>query len=357
MASGSIFGQYLKVSSFGESHGKAVGCIIDGMPAKIALSEEDIQHYLDQRRPGSSKFVTQRQEADKVQILSGVFEGKTTGTPIALMVENTNQHSHDYDEIAKSFRPSHGDYTWHKKFGFRDYRGGGRASARETIARVAAGAVARKLLGDIQIDGAVTQIGSLKANPDNFDWQYAKENPLNCPDRDIFDQWAKLIDDIRHQKDSIGAICELRARNVPAGLGEPVFDKLDAELAKAMMSIPAVKAVEIGEGMNVAGLKGSENADEIRMKDDKPYFTSNHAGGILGGMSNGDEIVIRFAIKPTSSILIPRKTITEDYKEIDLITRGRHDPCVALRAIPVAEAMMALTLADFILKANALRGF
>ncbi len=350
MASGSIFGDYLKISSFGESHGEAVGCIIDGMPAQIALSEEDIQPFLDQRRPGSSKFVTQRQEADAVQILSGVFEGKTTGTPIALTVKNTNQHSHDYNEIAQSFRPSHGDYTWHKKFGFRDYRGGGRASARETIARVAAGAVARKLLGDIEIYGAVTQIGHIKANPDNFDWGYAKENPLNCPDRDIFDEWAQLIDDIRNQKDSIGAICEVRARYVPAGLGEPVFDKLDAQLAKAMMSIPAVKAVEIGDGMNVATLKGSENADEIRIKEGKPYFTSNHAGGILGGISNGDEIIVRFAIKPTSSILIPRKTINEKNEELELITRGRHDPCVALRAIPVAEAMMALTLADFILK-------
>ncbi len=347
---GSLFGQYFRVTTFGESHGKALGCVIDGMPAQALLSESDIQPFLEQRRPGTSKFVTQRQESDKVQILSGVFEGKTTGTPITLMIENTDQRSHDYGEIAHSFRPGHGDYTWHKKFGFRDYRGGGRASARETAARVAAGAVARKLLGHIQIYGGVTQIGHLKANSDNFDWQYAKENPLNCPDKDIFEQWADFIDEIRRQKDSIGAICEVRANAVPAGLGEPVFDKLDADLAKAIMSIPAVKAVEIGDGMNVATLKGSQNADEIRIKEGKPYFTSNHAGGILGGISNGDEIIIRFAVKPTSSILIPRKTINENGKEIELITRGRHDPCVAIRAIPVAEAMVAMVLADFTLR-------
>lgn len=350
---GSTYGQLFKVTTFGESHGKALGCIIDGMPSQIALTEGDIQPFLDRRRPGGSKFVTQRAEADHVQILSGVFEGKTTGTPIALMIENTDQRSHDYDKIAQSFRPGHADYTWQQKFGFRDYRGGGRASARETAARVAAGAVAMQLLKDVEIYGGVTQIGHLKANPDNYDWAYAKENPLNCPDNDIFDEWADFIDDIRRKKDSIGAICEIRAKNVMAGLGEPVFDKLDAELAKAMMSIPAVKAVEIGEGMNAALLRGSENADEIRMKDGKAYFTSNHAGGILGGMSNGDEIIVRFAIKPTSSILIPRKSITKDGEEIELITRGRHDPCVGIRAIPVAEAMMALVLADFYLRQKA----
>lgn len=350
---GSSFGQLFRVTTFGESHGKALGCVIDGMPSQIALTEDHIQPYLDRRRPGGSKFVTQRAEADQVQILSGVFEGKTTGTPIALMIENTDQRSHDYDKIAQSFRPGHADYTWQQKFGFRDYRGGGRASARETAARVAAGAVAMQLLKDVQITGAVTQIGHLKANPDNYDWAYAKENPLNCPDKEIFGAWADFIDDIRRKKDSIGAICEVRAKNVMAGLGEPVFDKLDAELAKAMMSIPAVKAVEIGEGMNVALLRGSENADEIRINNGKPCFTSNHAGGILGGMSNGDEVIVRFAIKPTSSILIPRKTITNEGEEIEIITRGRHDPCVGIRAVPVAEAMTALVLADFYLRQKA----
>lgn len=347
---GSVFGKFFKVSTFGESHGKALGCVIEGLPPQIPLSEDDIQPFLEQRRPGASKFVTQRQEADKIHILSGVFEGKTTGTPLALMIENTDQRSHDYSEIAHSFRPGHGDFTWQQKFGFRDYRGGGRASARETVARVAAGSVARKILGDIQIYGGVTQIGHIKANPQNFDWDYAKNNPLNCPDKDIYDSWADYIDEIRRQKDSVGGICEIRVSGVPSGLGEPVFDKLDAELAKAIMSIPAVKAVEIGDGMDVATLKGSQNADEIRMKEGKPYFTSNHAGGILGGISNGDEIIIRFAIKPTSSILTPRKTVNEQGEEIELITRGRHDPCVAIRAIPVAEAMVAMVLADFKLR-------
>ncbi len=347
---GSSFGQCFRVSSFGESHGKALGCVIEGVPSQIPLSEQDIQPFLDQRKPGSSKFVTQRQEADQVFILSGVFEGKTTGTPIALLIENTDQRSSDYKDIAQSFRPGHADFTWQQKFGFRDFRGGGRASARETAARVAAGAVARKIIPDIQIQAAVTQIGHLKADPKNYDFAYAKENPLNCPDKAIYDQWADYIDHIRREKDSIGAICEVRASNVPTGLGEPVFDKLDAELAKAMMSIPAVKAVEIGDGFAAATLKGSQNADEMRMNNGQVAFTSNHAGGILGGISSGQEIIVRFAIKPTSSILIPRKTVTIDGKETEIITRGRHDPCVGIRAIPVAEAMMAVVLADFYLR-------
>lgn len=354
--SGSIFGQNFRVSSFGESHGKALGCVIDGVPSQIPLSEEDIQPFLDQRRPGSSKFVTQRKEADKVAILSGVFEGKTTGTPIALLIENTDQRSSDYKDIGQSFRPGHADYTWQQKFGFRDYRGGGRASARETAARVAAGAVARKVISDVQIQAAVVQIGHLKADPKNYDFTYAKENPLNCPDPTIYDQWADYIDQIRREKDSIGAICEVRAMNVPVGLGEPVFDKLDAELAKAMMSIPAVKAVEIGDGFAVAALKGSQNADEMRMDNQKVAFSSNHAGGILGGISSGQEIIVRFAIKPTSSILIPRKSVTIDGEEIELITKGRHDPCVGIRAVPVAEAMMAMVLADFHLRHYAKHG-
>ncbi len=351
--SGSIFGQYFRVSSFGESHGKALGCVIDGVPAQLSLSEHDIQPFLDQRKPGSSKFVTQRKEADKVSILSGVFEGKTTGTPIALLIENTDQRSSDYKDIGQSFRPGHADFTWQQKFGFRDFRGGGRASARETAARVAAGAVARRIVPNTAIQAAVIQIGHLKANPSHYDFAYAKENPLNCPDQAIYDQWADYIDQIRREKDSIGAICEVRANNVPAGLGEPVFDKLDAQLAKAMMSIPAVKAVEIGEGFAAATLKGSQNADEMRIQDQKVAFTSNHAGGILGGISSGQEIIVRFAVKPTSSILIPRKTVTQDGEEVEIITRGRHDPCVGIRAVPVAEAMMAMVLADFYLRQQA----
>ena len=336
-----------RFTSWGESHGPSIGCVIDGCPPGLELDESFIQTFLDQRRPGTSKFVTQRQEADQVKILSGVFEGRTTGTPISLLIKNTDQRSRDYGDIKDVYRPGHADFTYDAKYGFRDYRGGGRSSARETAMRVAAGAVARKVLGDdILIRGALTQMGSKMIDGDNWDWDEVGNNPFFCPDKNMVDEWASYLDGIRKDGNSVGAIVEVQADGVPAGWGAPVYAKLDTEIAAALMSINAAKGVEIGSGFATAAFSGTDNADEIRMQDGKPLFLTNNAGGILGGISNGDAIVARMAIKPTSSILTPRKTITRDGKETEIRTKGRHDPCVGIRAVPVAEAMLACVLAD-----------
>lgn len=353
--SGNGFGQLFRFTTFGESHGPAIGCVVDGTPPRIPLSESDIQFWLDRRRPGQSRFTTQRKEPDEVKVLSGVFEGQTTGTPIGLLVENMDQRSKDYGDIAEKFRPGHADYTYWKKYGIRDYRGGGRSSARETAMRVAAGAIARKVLGDsVRIRGALVQVGPHHIDRDAWDWDAVEDNPFWCPDRKAAQSWEGYLDDIRKSGSSIGAVVELVAEGVPAGLGAPVYDKLDADLAKAMMSINAVKSVEIGAGLAAASLTGEENADEMRMgPDGEPVFTSNNAGGILGGISSGQDIVVRFAVKPTSSILTPRKTVTLDGKDSDILTKGRHDPCVGIRAVPVGEAMMACVLADHLLRHRA----
>jgi chorismate synthase len=353
--SGNGFGQLFRFTTFGESHGPAIGCVVDGTPPRIALSESDIQYWLDRRRPGQSRFTTQRKEPDEVKILSGVFEGQTTGTPIGLLIENMDQRSKDYGDIAEKFRPGHADYTYWKKYGIRDYRGGGRSSARETAMRVAAGAIARKVLGDaVRIRGALVQIGPHHIDRAAWDWDAVEDNPFWCPDRKAAQSWEGYLDDIRKSGSSIGAVVELVAEGVPAGLGAPVYDKLDADLAKAMMSINAVKSVEIGAGLAAASLTGEENADEMRMgPGGEPVFTSNNAGGILGGISSGQDIVVRFAVKPTSSILTPRKTVTLDGKDSDILTKGRHDPCVGIRAVPVGEAMMACVLADHLLRHRA----
>lgn len=342
------FGRLFRFTTWGESHGPALGCTVDGVPPMLDLCEEDIQVYLDERKPGQSKYTTQRKEPDTVKILSGVFEGKTTGTPIQLMIENTDQRSKDYGEISKSFRPGHADYTYMSKYGIRDYRGGGRSSARETAARVAAGAIARKILGDsIQIDAGMVQMGSHKIDQNRIDWAAVRQNPFFCPDPVTADLWAVELDKIRKSGSSIGAVIEVQAEGVPAGWGAPVYGKLDSDLAMAMMTINAVKAVEIGAGFDAAGLTGEENADQMRMgKDGKPEFLSNKAGGILGGISTGQPVVTRFAVKPTSSILTPRKSVTLDGENTDILTKGRHDPCVGIRAVPIAEAMMAAVLAD-----------
>lgn len=349
--SGNSFGHLFRFTTFGESHGPAIGCVVDGTPPNIPLSEEDIQVWLDKRRPGQSRFTTQRQEADRVQILSGVFEGKTTGTPIALMIENTDQRSKDYDDIKDKYRPGHADYTYHMKYGNRDYRGSGRASARETANRVAAGAIARKILGEsIVVKGALVQMGPHKINRDNWDWDEINANPFWCPDKEAAANWETYLDQVRKAGSSIGAIVEIHAMGVPVGLGNPVYDKLDADIAKGLMSINAAKGVEIGAGFGAAELSGEENADEMRMENGRPSFTSNHAGGILGGISSGQDIVARCAFKPTSSIATPRKTITTDSQETEVSVKGRHDPCVAIRGVPVSEAMVACTLADHLLR-------
>jgi chorismate synthase len=347
------FGHLFRFTSWGESHGPAIGATVDGCPPGIALTEADIQPWLDRRRPGTSKFTTQRQEADEVRILSGVFGGLTTGTPIQLMIENTDQRSKDYGDIAQSFRPGHADITYHQKYGLRDYRGGGRSSARETAARVAAGAVARavlaKLLPGLKISGFMVQMGNRVINRARFDVDQIAQNPFWCPDPVAAADWAEYLDDLRLSHNSVGAVIEVVATGVPPGLGAPLYGKLDSDLAAAMMSINAVKGVEIGEGMAAARLTGTDNADEIRMGADGPDFLSNHAGGILGGISSGQPVVCRFAVKPTSSILTPRRSINALGEEIELITKGRHDPCVGIRAVPVGEAMMALVLADHLL--------
>ncbi len=358
--SGNHFGNLFQYTTFGESHGKAIGVVIDGVPPCIPIDKEYIQKFLDLRKPGQSRHTTQRKEPDEVQILSGVFEGITTGTPIGLLIHNKDQKSKDYSDIKDKFRPGHADYTYHKKYGVRDYRGGGRSSARETAMRVAAGAVARKVLEHqigkhIKIRGCVVQIGSEKLkNRDRWDWDYVTQSPLFCPDSKTEENWKSYLDSVRKSGSSAGALVEVHASGIPAGLGAPVYDKLDADLAKAMMSINAVKAVEIGNGFDCVALDGENNVDEIRTgAGGNPKFQSNNAGGILGGISSGQDIVVRVAFKPTSSILIPRKTIDKDGNETDIITKGRHDPCVGIRGVPVAEAMMACVLADHWLRHKA----
>ncbi len=348
------FGQMFRVTTWGESHGPAIGAVVDGCPPGVALSEADLQPWLDRRRPGTSKFTTQRQEADTVRILSGTYQGRTTGTPIQLLIENTDQRSKDYGEIAASFRPGHADITYHLKYGARDPRGGGRSSARETAARVAAGGVARAVLAalvpDLKITGYMVQMGPHGIDRARFDADQIAQNPFWCPDTEAATRWALYLDQLRRDGNSVGAVVEVVASGVPPGLGAPVYGKLDADLAAAMMSINAVKAVEIGAGMAAATLTGVDNADEIRMGPDGPQFLSNHAGGILGGISTGQDVVVRFAVKPTSSILTPRRTITTTGDEVELITKGRHDPCVGIRAVPVGEAMLACVILDHVLR-------
>ena len=348
------FGHLFRVTTWGESHGPALGATVDGCPPNVPIDAAALQHWLDKRKPGQNKFTTQRREPDEVEILSGVFEGKSTGTPIQLMIRNTDQRSKDYGNISETFRPGHADITYWQKYGIRDYRGGGRSSARETAARVAAGGVAREaiksLVPNVEIKGYMTQIGPHKINRDNFDWDQIDQNEFWTPDATAAQDWAAYLDDIRKAHNSVGAVIEVVARNVPAGLGAPIYGKLDTDLAAAMMSINAVKGVEIGEGMNAAALTGAENADEIFMGNDgRPVYSSNHAGGILGGISTGQDLVVRFAVKPTSSILTPRQSITKSGEPIEVVTKGRHDPCVGIRAVPVGEAMMACVILDHLL--------
>jgi chorismate synthase len=362
------FGHLFRFTTWGESHGPALGCVVDGTPPGIAIDEASLQTWLDKRKPGQSRFVTQRREPDHVEILSGVFEGKTTGTPISLLIRNEDQRSKDYGKIKDQFRPGHADYTYWAKYGIRDHRGGGRSSARETAARVAAAGVARLVLdhliaGGVQIRGALTQIGPHSIDRAKWDWAQTSANPFWCPDAAMAAQWEDYLDQIRKAGSSTGAIVEVVASNVPVGLGAPVYGKLDADLATAMMSINAVKGVEIGAGFAAASLTGEENADEMRMahgsgqaNDTKPgnvQFLSNKSGGILGGISTGQDVVVRFAVKPTSSILTPRHSVDVHGDEIDVSTTGRHDPCVGIRAVPVGEAMMALVLADHLLRHRA----
>jgi chorismate synthase len=354
------FGHMFRVTTWGESHGPAIGCVVDGCPPGLELTSADIQKFLDKRRPGQSKYTTQRQEPDTVAILSGVFARAdgvqvTTGAPIALEIQNVDQRSKDYGDIKEKFRPGHADLTYWQKYGIRDYRGGGRSSARETASRVAAGAVARKALGSgVVIRAALVQLGALKIDRSRWDWGAVDANPFFCPDTGSVQPWAAHLDGIRKSGSSIGAVIEVVAEGVPAGLGAPLYAKLDQDLASAMMSINAVKGVEIGDGFDSACLTGEENADEIRIgADGRPVFLSNHAGGILGGITTGQPIVCRFAVKPTSSILKSRRTIDQAGNETDILTKGRHDPCVGIRAVPVGEAMMALVLADHLLRHRA----
>lgn len=345
------FGRLFRVTTWGESHGPAIGCVVDGAPPRIPLAEEDIQPWLDKRRPGQSRFTTQRREPDQVRILSGVFEGQTTGTPIHLMIDNVDQRSKDYSDIAAKYRPGHADYTYMAKYGIRDPRGGGRSSARETASRVAAGAIARKILGpDIAIRGALVQMGPHAVEQDRWDWDQVDANPFFCPDAQAAASWETVLDAVRKDGNSLGAVVHVEADGVPPGWGAPVYAKLDADLAAAMMSINAVKGVEIGAGMAAAALTGEQNADEMRTGEDgRPVFLSNHAGGVLGGISSGQPVVVRFAVKPTSSILKPRRTVTAEGEDSEIVTKGRHDPCVGIRAVPVGEAMMACVLADHLL--------
>lgn len=345
---GNSFGQAFRFTTWGESHGSEIGCVIDGVPPRLALTEADIQYWLDRRRPGQSRFTTQRREPDAVKIVSGVFEGVTTGTPIGLIIDNEDQRSRDYSEISEKFRPAHADYTYLEKYGVRDYRGGGRSSARETAMRVAAGAVARKVISDeIKIRGALIQIGDQAVNRSEWDWDEIERNPFWCPDTKTAAEWEITLESVRKEGLSLGAVIEIIASGVPVGLGEPVYDKLDGDLASAMMSINAVKGVEIGSGFAVACMTGEENADEMRRGENgKPIFLSNNAGGILGGLSTGQDIVVRFVVKPTSSILKPMRTVDIHGHDTEIVTKGRHDPCVGIRAVPVGEAMMACVLAD-----------
>jgi chorismate synthase len=354
---GNSFGKLFRFTTWGESHGPAIGVVVDGVPPRLPLTELDIQHWLDKRTPGQSRYTTQRREEDLVRILSGVFDGVTTGTPIQLIIENTDQRPRDYRNIADRFRPGHADYTYWKKYGVRDYRGGGRASARETASRVAAGAIARKILGpEVTIRGVLIQIGAHSIDRGAWDWQAVEQNPFWCPDAATALRWADYLDGIRKAGSSAGAIIEIVASGVPAGLGEPIYDKLDGDLARALMTINAVKGVEIGSGFAAAGLKGEENADEMRIEDGRVVFLSNNAGGILGGISTGQDIVARFVVKPTSSILNPLRTVDVDSNEVEISTHGRHDPCVGIRAVPVGEAMVACVLADHLLRHRALTG-
>lgn len=348
------FGHLFRVTTWGESHGPAIGCVVDGCPPRLPLSEADLQPWLDRRRPGQSKFTTQRQEPDQVRILSGVFEGVTTGTPIALTIDNVDQRSRDYSAIADSFRPSHADLAYNLKYGVRDYRGGGRASARETAMRVAAGGVARRVLGEgVRIRGALVQMGAMRIDRTRWDWSETERNPFFCPDAIAATEWETMLTGVRKSGSSVGAVIEVVAEGVPPGLGAPIYGKLDADLAAGLMSINAVKGVEIGDGFAAAALSGEGNADDMRMHDGLVEFQSNHAGGILGGISTGQPIVARFAVKPTSSILTPRQTVDRNGQEIEISTKGRHDPCVGIRAVPVGEAMLACILADHLLRHRA----
>jgi chorismate synthase len=347
------YGHLFRVTTWGESHGPALGATVDGCPPGIEIDAGAIQHWLDRRKPGQNKYTTQRREPDEVEILSGVYEGRSTGTPIQLMIRNTDQRSKDYGDIAEKFRPGHADITYWQKYGIRDPRGGGRSSARETAARVAAGGVARAALAalapDLKITGYMVQMGPHGIDRARFDLAQVEQNPFWVPDARAAEEWAAYLDALRKSGDSVGAVIELRASGLPAGLGAPIYAKLDTDLAAAMMSINAVKGVEIGDGMAAAALTGSANADEIHMGADGPEYSSNHAGGILGGISTGQDVILRFAVKPTSSILTPRATITKAGEPAEIITKGRHDPCVGIRAVPVGEAMMACVLLDHIL--------
>ncbi len=351
------FGHLFRVTTWGESHGIALGCVVDGCPPGISFTEAEIQAYLDKRKPGQSKYTTQRREPDQVRVLSGVMlqgDGVTmvsTGTPISMMIENTDQRSKDYGDIARQYRPGHADYTYDVKYGIRDYRGGGRSSARETAARVAAGAIARKVVPGLIVRGALVGMGVHTIDRGRWDWDEVDNNPFFTPDAGSVDTFAAYLDGIRKAGSSIGAIVEVVAENVPAGLGAPVYGKLDQDIASYLMSINAVKGVEIGDGFDTAKLTGEENADEMRMGNDgKPIFLSNHAGGILGGISSGAPVVARFAVKPTSSILTPRRSIDADGNQVDIVTKGRHDPCVGIRAVPIGEAMVACAIADHYLR-------
>ncbi len=348
------FGHLFRVTTFGESHGPAIGCVVDGCPPRIPLTVADIQRDLDRRRPGQSRFTTQRQEADAVKILSGVMDTAagqvTTGAPIALLIENTDQRSKDYSEISEKFRPGHADFTYEAKYGLRDFRGGGRSSARETATRVAAGAIARKIVPSLRVRGALVQMGPHMIDREKWDWDEVERNSLFCPDHDKVAVFADYLEGIRKNGSSIGAVIEVVAEGVPAGLGAPVYGKLDGDLAGALMSINAVKGVEIGAGFMAAQLTGEDNADEMRMGKNGPEFLSNHAGGILGGISTGQPVVVRFAVKPTSSILTPRRTVTRAGHDTEIVTKGRHDPCVGIRAVPVGEAMVACVIADHFLR-------
>ncbi|MDR2778567.1 MAG: chorismate synthase [Rickettsiales bacterium] len=354
--SGNSFGNILKLTSWGESHGPCIGGVLDGVPPNIKLSEDDIAHHMAKRRPGQNiSGTTPRNESDRVEILSGLFDGKTTGTPISFIIGNENSKDRDYSDIKNLFRPGHADYTYFMKYGNRDYRGGGRASARETAVRVAAGAIARKIIPHICIKGALIQIGDLKINEwceDEID-----QNAFFCPDKDLVGRWRILLDKLKNQGDSIGALVEIRARGVDVGLGEPVYNKLNAELARAIMGINAVRSVEIGDGLNVVEMRGSQHCDQMNFKNNRVNFESNHAGGILGGISTGQDIVVRFAIKPTSSIAIEQNTLAQDFKNTRISTTGRHDVCLGIRVVPVGEAMVALVLADYFLLNSAYIAF
>ena len=357
------FGHLFRVTTWGESHGPAIGCVIDGCPPGIPISEPEIQAFLDKRRPGQSRFTTQRREPDEVKILSGVFEDDTTGglvttgTPISLQIQNVDQRSKDYSEIRDRWRPGHADYTYDAKYGLRDYRGGGRSSARETAMRVAAGAIARKIVPGLSVRGALVAIGAIEVDRARWNWAEVDQNPFFCPDAETVPKWEAYLDAVRKDGSSVGALVEVVAEGVPPGLGAPVYGKLDQDLAAAMMSINAVKGVEIGAGFAAARLRGEENADEMRAGNDgRPVFLSNNAGGILGGISTGQPVVVRFAVKPTSSILTPVRGVTRSGEDVELVTKGRHDPCVGIRAVPVGEAMLAIVLADHFLRHRAQTG-